>query len=157
MSKMVYILYKISNWLYLRKVLFLPKIITLFIRIIFSGWIPASAKIGKHCKFGKGGLGIVIHEQAEIGDCCIISHNVTIAGASKKERNKLPRIGNSVRIGAAAVILGDVDIGDEVIIAASAVVIRDVPSQSIVAGNPAKVIKSNININDFVDFDCEEY
>lgn len=154
MSKIVYILYSISHWLYIRKVPFIPKLISFTIRIIFTGWIPASTKIGKNCIFGKGALGIVIHERAVIGDCCIIGQNVTIGGSSEKERNKLPVLGNRVRVGANSVLLGNIRIGDEVIIAAGAVVIDNVPSRSVVAGNPAKIIKSNIDINEFVNFQC---
>jgi acetyltransferase-like isoleucine patch superfamily enzyme len=39
----------------------------------------------------------------------------------------------------------NVTIGDEVIVAAGSVVTKDVPSNSIVAGNPAKIIKSDIH------------
>jgi maltose O-acetyltransferase len=50
-------------------------------------------------------------------------------------------IGNNVFIGQRATILPGVTIGDHVIIAAGAVVTKDVPSHSIVAGNPARVIR----------------
>lgn len=53
-------------------------------------------------------------------------------------------IGNNCFIGTKAIILPGVKIGDEVIVAAGAVVTKDVPSNSIVAGNPAKVIRSSI-------------
>jgi acetyltransferase-like isoleucine patch superfamily enzyme len=51
------------------------------------------------------------------------------------------RIGNDVWIGARAIILSGVTIGDGAIVAAGAVVARDVPAYGIVAGNPAKLIK----------------
>lgn len=51
------------------------------------------------------------------------------------------RIGNDVWIGARAMILSGVTIGDGAIVAAGAVVARDVPAYGIVAGNPAKLIK----------------
>ena len=49
-------------------------------------------------------------------------------------------IGNRVFIGAGGVILPNVTIGDDVIIGAGSVVNRDIPSNSVVVGNPAKVI-----------------
>ena len=49
-------------------------------------------------------------------------------------------IGNDVWIGAGALILGGVNIGDGAIVAAGAVVTRDVPAYAVVAGVPAKVI-----------------
>jgi len=130
----------------------LPMTITYFNRIVFSVWLPASTKIGRNCTLGKGGLGVVIHEKAVIGDCCIISNNVTIGGSSKKELGKLPTLGNRVRIGAGCVILGDITIGDNVIIGSNSVVVKDIPANSIVAGNPAKIIKSDIDINEYVTF-----
>ncbi|MGB1311421.1 MAG: DapH/DapD/GlmU-related protein, partial [Leucothrix sp.] len=54
------------------------------------------------------------------------------------------RIGKHCFIGCASIILPNVTIGDQVIVAAGSVVTKDVPSNSIVAGNPAKVIKSDI-------------
>jgi maltose O-acetyltransferase len=50
-------------------------------------------------------------------------------------------IGNNVFIGHSAIILPGVTIGDETIVAAGAVITRDVPPHTIVAGNPAKVIR----------------
>lgn len=52
-------------------------------------------------------------------------------------------IGNNVNIGADTVIIGDVKIGKNAIVGAGSVVIRDVPENVTVAGNPAKIIKSN--------------
>lgn len=54
------------------------------------------------------------------------------------------KIGNRCFIGAHALILPGINIGDECIVGSGAVVTKDVPSGSIVAGNPAKIIKSGI-------------
>jgi acetyltransferase-like isoleucine patch superfamily enzyme len=51
-------------------------------------------------------------------------------------------IGSNIFIGAGALILGGVTIGDDCIVGANAVVAKDVPARSVVAGNPARVIKS---------------
>jgi acetyltransferase-like isoleucine patch superfamily enzyme len=55
-------------------------------------------------------------------------------------------IGDNCVIGVGAIILGGVRIGNEVVVAAGSVVTEDVPSKSIVAGNPARVIESEIDI-----------
>lgn len=57
-----------------------------------------------------------------------------------KERTGEIHIGSNVFIGANALILYDVNIGDNVIVAAGAVVTKDVPSNTIVGGVPAKPI-----------------
>lgn len=57
-------------------------------------------------------------------------------------------IGNNVFIGAGSIILPNVTIGDNVIIGAGSVITKDIPSNSVVAGNPAKMIKS---IDNFIE------
>jgi len=54
------------------------------------------------------------------------------------------RIGRNCFIGANAIIMPGVTVGDECIVGSGAVVVRDVPPGSVVAGNPAKVVKSGI-------------
>jgi maltose O-acetyltransferase len=58
------------------------------------------------------------------------------------EMGKAVRIENSVWVGGAAVILPGVTIGEGAVIAAGSVVTKDVPPYVVVAGNPAKVIKT---------------
>lgn len=85
----------------------------------------------------------------KIGNNVLIGHNVTIATLNhnqnpQKRANLLPSpvsIGNNVWIGANATILPGVKIGDGAIIAAGAVVTKDVPSNKIAAGVPAKIVK----------------
>ncbi len=66
-------------------------------------------------------------------------------GNKNNDNNQLPTIGNNVTVGANVVIIGNITIGDNVVIGAGAVVVKDVPSHSVVAGNPAKVIKQLSN------------
>ena len=68
----------------------------------------------------------------------ILAHDMT-RGAYRDTR-----IGRRCFIGARSFILPGVQIGDECIVGAGSVVTRDVPSRSIVAGNPARVIRSDI-------------
>ena len=55
------------------------------------------------------------------------------------------KIGDNVWIGYRAMILKGVTIGEGSIIAANAVVTKDVPAHCVVAGNPAKIIRENVN------------
>lgn len=57
-------------------------------------------------------------------------------------------IGNNTIIGVRSIILPGLKIGNHVIVGAGSVVTKDVPDNTIVAGNPAKIIKSGISVND---------
>lgn len=90
-------------------------------------------------------------EEISIGNQCAIGRNVMIMDFDAhhivyedRTENKITKpikIGNHVWIGAGATILKGVTIGDNAIIGAGAVVTRDIESNTIVVGNPAKVIK----------------
>lgn len=58
-------------------------------------------------------------------------------------------VGKRCFIGANAIIMAGVKIGDEVIVGSGAIVTKDVPSNSIVVGNPAKIIKTGIKTKKF--------
>ena len=58
-------------------------------------------------------------------------------------------IGNKCFIGINAIILPGITIGDEVIVGAGAVVTKDVPSNCVVAGNLAKIIRAGIKMTEF--------
>tara|TARA_R100001377_G_scaffold82282_1_gene62516 strand:+ start:343 stop:933 length:591 start_codon:yes stop_codon:yes gene_type:complete len=75
-----------------------------------------------------------------IGENFQFRNGLTI-GNKNNDNNLLPTIGDNVIVGANVVIIGDITIGDHVIIGAGSVVVKDVPSNSIVAGNPAKLIR----------------
>ncbi|MBR0274118.1 MAG: sugar O-acetyltransferase [Bacteroidaceae bacterium] len=86
-----------------------------------------------------------------IGDDCFIGPNVSIYTACHStdpvERNTRQEwaepvtIGNNVWIGGSVTILPGVTIGDNVTIGAGSVVAKDIPSNCIAVGNPAKLIK----------------
>ena len=59
------------------------------------------------------------------------------------------RIGKLCFIGANAIIMCGVRIGDNVVVGSGAIVTKDVPSGCIVAGNPAKIIKEGIRTTKF--------
>ena len=139
---------KISSFLNNKGIPILPKLITIFIRLTFSAYIPHTLKFGKNLVLGYQGLGIVIHDRVVIGDNVHINQHVTFGGTSKK--SGVPKIGNNVYIGAGAKIIGDITIEDNVVVGANAVVVNSIPSGSLVAGVPAKIIKSNILKTDYV-------
>lgn len=111
----------------------------LFVQWILGIDIPDTTKIGKNFNVFHG-QGLIINSSTIIGDNVTIRHNTTIGNA--KENGGCPVIGNNVNIGANSVIIGEITIGDNSVVAAGSVIIKDVPSGVLVAGNPAKIIKS---------------
>ena len=134
--------YRFNNWLYRHHVPWLPNFIWKLQYLLFNCSVPASCVIGAGTKFGYGGIGVVIHARVVIGKNCIIGANVTIGG--KSGWYEVPIIGNNVSISAGARIIGPVRIGDNVEIGANAVVVKDVPSNCVVAGVPAKILKQGM-------------
>lgn len=82
------------------------------------------------------GWGMVLDAES-VGENLWINQNVTVGYRG----NGHPRIGNNVRIGTGAVVLGDITIGDNVNIGANAIVTKDVPSNTTVVNPQAYICK----------------
>ena len=104
--------------------------------------IPYQTCIAEGLKFGHWGT-IVINPNAKIGKNFSISHGCCVGNAAGKHAG-VPIIGDNVIIFAGAKVIGKIYVGDNVVIGANAVVTKDVPSNCIVAGVPAKVISKNV-------------
>lgn len=86
------------------------------------------------------GTGLVVHQKAQIGSGCTLRHGVTLGVRVKN--GPLPVLGDGVEIGANAVLLGGIVVGDRSVVGAGSVVLHNVPPDSVVAGNPAKILRS---------------
>lgn len=129
------------------KLSFLAKLISIFLRILMSAQIPPDVKIGSGTVFGYGGLAVVLHKNAVIGQNCRIGTSVTLG--SKNPDTRAPVIGNNCFIGSGAKILGGVRVGDNCVIGANAVVTSDIPDCSVAVGIPARVVKRGIDITNY--------
>ena len=118
------------------------------IYLIHNSVVSPYCKIGKNVKFGYGGIAVVMHKNAVIGDNVAVGQGVTIGGTpggkNKVRTSKIsvPTIRDNVYISAGAKILGPIIIGEYSIIGANAVVLTDVPPYTIYGGMPAKKIKT---------------
>jgi len=87
--------------------------------------------------------GTIIIGPIKIGKNCTIGHAVTIGRGLKGGIIGRPTIGDNVWIGTGTVIVGKIDIGNNVLIAPNSFVNFDVPHNSLVIGNPGKIIKKD--------------
>lgn len=99
-------------------------------------------KVGSNLMIWHGFATII--NAKRIGSNCSVWQQVTIGNKLDCEEAK-PTIGNNVKICAGAIIIGNITIGDNVIIGAGSVVTKDVPNNCVVAGVPAKIIKTKGN------------
>lgn len=100
--------------------------------------IPEQTKIGPGLRIVHFGA-IVVNPGVIIGKNFSIAQNCLIGNASGK-RAGVPVIGDNVCMNANSVIIGGVKIGNNVLIAPGAFVNFDVPDNSVVIGNPGKII-----------------
>ncbi len=107
-----------------------------FVRNFYGIELPFSAKIGRRVVFEHQG-GIVIHGNSVIGDDCVLRQGVTLGIKNLNDLVSAPVLGQGVSVGAGAVILGKVTVGDYCQIGANAVVTKDVPAGCIAVGVPA--------------------
>lgn len=133
--------YRISHWLKVYRVPFIPRAISQLARWLTGIEIHPAAQIGTGF-FIDHGMGVVIGETAEIGDYVTLFQGVTLGGTGKERGKRHPTLGNHVVVGAGAKILGGIKIGDNVKIGANSVVLKSVPPNSTVIGVPARIIKT---------------
>jgi len=105
--------------------------------------LGADVFINMGCRFQDAG-GITIGDRTLIGHgCTLTTLNHAVDPAHRADMNPAPiLIGSLVWLGAAVTVVPGVTIGDGAIVGAGAVVTRDVPANTIVAGVPAKVIRT---------------
>ena len=111
---------------------------------------------GHHVHFGRMvyanyGLTMVDDTHIYVGDCTMFGPNVVVATAGhpilpelreqQYQYNMPVRIGRNCWIGAGAIILPGITIGDNVVVGAGSVVTRDLPDSVVAVGNPCRVLR----------------
>ena len=136
-------IYRIAHVLWDFKVPVVPRLLQHIARFFTGIEIHPAAKIGPGI-FIDHGMGVVIGETTEIGDCCLLYQGVTLGGTGKEKGKRHPTLGNHVVVGAGAKILGPMRIGNYVKIGANSVVLIEAPDYSIIVGVPGRIIKKKI-------------
>jgi len=135
------LVYYLSKKCYERRFTRLSFLISTAGRMLFSVWLPGSAKIGEGLVVGYWGLGVVVHNSTVIGKNCWICQNVTI-GRNFTDTG-VPTIGDNVYIGAGSVLFGEINIGNNVFIGSNCVINKSVPPNCSVVGNPMRIISTD--------------
>ena len=136
------IIHRVVHFLFEAGIPVFPRFISQVSRFLTGIEIHPGAKIGKGF-FIDHGNGVVIGETSEIGDNVTIFHQVTLGGKGGGKGKRHPTLGNNIMVGAGAKLLGNIVIGDNVKIGAGSVVVKDIPSDCVAAGNPARLIRRN--------------
>ena len=124
-------------------ILFIPYFVLyrIFIEWCLGTELPWKTRVGSGFRIDHG-QGLIINDGTVFGCGCIVRNNTTIGNKllADGSYSRSPIFGDNVDIGANVVVIGPVLIGNNVSIGAAAVVVKDVPDNSVVVGNPGRVI-----------------
>jgi len=134
--------YRLAHFLWEHRLKLLARLISHVSRFLTAIEIHPGARIGKRF-FIDHGAGVVIGETAEVGDDVLMYQGVVLGGTSLKKEKRHPTIGNNVVIGAGAVALGAITIGDGAKIGAGSVVVKSAPAEATVVGIPGRIVEDH--------------
>lgn len=120
-------------------------------RNVYGIELPSEAVVGRGVVIEHQG-GIVIHGRSIIGDRCIIRHGCTLGMRRMSELCAAPELGSDVHLGAGAVLIGNIRIGDGAQIGANAVVTTDVPAGARALGVPAVIFEASSSVFSMFEF-----
>ncbi|PTD94370.1 serine O-acetyltransferase [archaeon SCG-AAA382B04] len=132
-------LHRIAHFFWKHRLKWLGRFISHISRFLTNIEIHPGAEIGRKF-FIDHGAGAVIGETSEIGDNVLMYQGVTLGGTSREKGKRHPTIGDDVVVGANAVLLGPIEVGDNARIGAGSVVLDSIPNDCTVVGNPAKPV-----------------
>lgn len=135
-------LHRVAHGLWKRNHLTVARLVSHANRFLTGIDIHPGAQIGRRF-FIDHGSGVVIGETAEVGDDVLMYQGAVLGGTSSERTKRHPTLGNNVVVGANAVILGGVSIGEGAKVGSGSVVIASVPAGATVVGVPGRVTRIN--------------
>jgi len=132
--------HRVAHSLWNRRLRLLARLLSHITRRGTGIEIHPAARIGRRL-FIDHGMGVVIGETAEIGDDVLMYQGAVLGGVALEKGKRHPTVGNEVVIGANAVVLGAIEIGDRARIGSGAIVVKPVPADSTAVGVPARLVR----------------
>ena len=133
-------LHRIAHFLWQRRLRLLSRFISHLSRFFTGIEIHPGATIGRRF-FIDHGAGVVIGETSEIGDDVLLYQGVVLGGTTTEKKKRHPTLGDNVVIGAGAIALGPITIGDGARVGSGSVVIKSVPPGVTVVGVPGRSVE----------------
>ncbi len=138
------VLYRFGNWAWRLRI----PVVRSLCKLLYVLLLPlvrlySGVQIHPYAQIGKGLVilhfgGVVICRESIIGDQCVLHQNVNIVTTNSRQA---AQIGDNFYAGTGATIVGNIIIEDNVICGAGCVVTKSVPTNAILGGVPAKIIR----------------
>lgn len=133
------LLHRFSHMLWKSNALWSARMISEVGRFATGIEIHPGAELGRRVVIDHG-MGIVIGETAVVGDDVVMFHQVTLGSARASQGRRHPIVERGAVLGAGAVVLGPVTVGENAKVGAGSVVTKDIPPNSVVVGIPAQAV-----------------
>lgn len=133
-------LHRIAHFLWQHRMRLAARLLSQLNRFSTGVEMHPGARIGRRF-FLDHGMGVVIGETADIGDDVLMYQGVVLGGTSLEKKKRHPTIESNVVIGAAAILLGSITVGEGAKIGANSVVVKSVPPGSTVVGVLGQVVE----------------
>lgn len=134
--------HRLAHFFWRHRMRLLGRLMSHSARFVTGIEIHPGAKIGRRF-FIDHGMGVVIGETSEIGDDVLLYQGVVLGGTTHEKKKRHPTLGNGVVVGAGAILLGDIVIGDEARVGAGSVVVTSLEPKATAVGVPARVVKKS--------------
>jgi len=130
-------LHRLAHFLWQHRLRLPARVLSHVNRFLTGIEIHPGARIGRRF-FIDHGAGVVIGETSEIGNDVLLYQGVVLGGTTLEKKKRHPTLENNVEMGAGAIALGAITIGDGARIGSGSVVIRSVPPSATVVGVPGR-------------------